>query len=772
MRAKIIGALLAGGALILPSAALAQSSDPRPATAPTPDATVAPATATENVDAQSATPVAQDSAADSGDIVVTAQRREQSILTVPIAISAIGGNTLTTKGITNSANLAAAVPNLQVSSPYGNTQPNFSLRGISVANEYNSNQASPIGVYIDDVYLASRTAHGMGLFDLDRVEVLRGPQGTLFGRNTTGGAINFITKAPTLNGNEGYAEGGFGNFNTYVAQAAIETTMVEDQLGLRISGNYAKGDGQIENVYPGGRDANSQNTLQGRAILRIRPGNGPLDIKLKVYGGRDKGSQAAIHGLLPFRQELGFFQTNENRIGLNRTEAYGASATIAYEFSSRLTFTSITSRDGGKQNLQQAADGSPLDVLDINWRSNFQQFSEEARFNYNGERLKLVGGGFYGYDRVVTDNTFNIGQALGPNVNGGFFQHYRQDRRSYAVFAQGDYDLTSRLTLTLGARYTWDRNQYRDGYAYLFAGDVGGAQLPLATTVPCAGVAGTCPYNPAARYNLDGKNNALTGRVALSYTFDGGTLVYASYNRGYRSGAFNGGGYTSSAGINYIAPERVNAYEVGVKGRYFGMLTLSAAGFYYDYNNQQVQDTRPGPVSFLVNAPKAEVYGGEVEARLRVSPAITFTAAGGYLHSTYKDLTLQGTNLDGNDLPFSPRFTAQGGVDLTLFKNGTNGLTVSPNVAYFSRQYFSPFNDVNAAGTGQLNSELKQGSFAKVNLTAALTIDRFTFKAFANNLLDRKTYAYGLDLRGAGFPYNFLVPSAPRTYGGSVRVAF
>ncbi|WP_294138304.1 TonB-dependent receptor [Sphingomonas sp.] len=772
MKAKIIGALLAGGAFILPSAALAQSSDPRPATAPTPDATVASATAPETVDAQSATPVAQDSAADSGDIVVTAQRREQSILTVPIAISAIGGNTLTTKGITNSANLAAAVPNLQVSSPYGSTQPNFSLRGISVANEYNSNQASPIGVYIDDVYLASRTAHGMGLFDLDRVEVLRGPQGTLFGRNTTGGAINFITKAPTLNGNEGYAEGGFGNFNTYVAQAGIETTMVEDQLGLRISGNYTKGDGQIENVYPGGRDANSQNTLQGRAILRIRPNNGPLDIKLKVYGGRDKGSQAAIHGLLPFRQGLGFFQTNENRIGLNQTEAYGASVTIAYEFSPRLTFTSITSRDGGKQNLQQAADGSPLDVLDINWRSNFQQFSEEARFNYNGDKLKLVGGGFYGYDRVVTDNTFNIGQALGPTVNGGFFQHYRQNRRSYAVFAQGDYDLTSRLTLTLGARYTWDRNQYRDGYAYLFAGDVGGTQLPLATTVPCPGVAGTCAYNPAARYALDGKNNALTGRVALSYTFEGGTLVYASYNRGYRSGAFNGGGYTSSAGINYIAPERVNAYEVGVKGRYFGMLTLSAAGFYYDYNNQQVQDTRPGPVSFLVNAPKAEVYGGEVEARLRVSPALTFTAAGGYLHSTYKDLTLQGTNLDGNDLPFAPRFTAQGGVDLTLFKNGTNGLTVSPSVAYFSRQYFSPFNDVNAAGTGQLNSELKQGSFAKVNLTAALTIDRFTFKAFANNLLDRKTYAYGLDLRGAGFPYNFLVPAAPRTYGGSVRVAF
>jgi len=762
MRARISAALLVGAACVFPFAAQAQSADAGQGTPPTTDATP---------QADAATPI-QDGVS-SGDIIVTAQRRAQSILTVPIAISAIGGDALVTKGITNSANLAVAVPNLQVSSPYGQTQPNFSLRGISVANEYNSNQASPIGVYIDDVYLASRTAHGMGLFDLDRVEVLRGPQGTLFGRNTTGGAINFITKGPSLHGNEGYAEAGYGNFNTFTAQAAVEATMVEDQLGVRIAGNYAKGDGQIHNVYPGGRDGNSQDTLQGRVSLRLRPGNGPLDIKLKVYGGRDQGTQAAIHGLGAFRTGLGFFETNENRIGLNRTEAYGGSATIAYDVSPTVVFTSITSRDGGKQNLQQAADGSPLDILDINWRSSFQQFSEEARFNYNGTRLKLVGGGFYGWDEVITDNRFNIGQAIAPSVNGGFFQHYRQVRRSYAVFAQGDYDLTERLSLTLGARYTWDRSQYRDGYAYLFAGDIGGPETPLATTVPCAGVPGTCPYNSNARFVLDGRNNALTGRVSLNYTFEGGTLVYASYNRGYRSGAFNGGGYTSSAGINYIAPERVNAYEVGLKGRYFNnALTLTMSGFYYDYINQQVQDTRPGPVSFLVNAPKAEVYGVEGEARWRLTPAVTINASAGYLHATYKELTLQNTRLDGNDLPFAPRFTAQGGVDLTLFKVGNNGLTVSPSVAYFSRQYFSPFNDINAVGTGQQNSELQQKGFAKVNLTAALTTGRFTIKAFATNLLNAKTYAYGLDLRGAGFPYNFLVPAAPRTFGGSVRVAF
>jgi len=210
----------------------------------------APAPAWAQTEPQPASDVMQ-------DIVVTAQRRSQSLLDVPLAISAIGGDALANKGITNSASLATAVPNLQVSSPYGSTQPNFSLRGISVANEYNSNQASPVGVYIDDVYIAARTSHGMGLFDLDRIEVLRGPQGTLFGRNTTGGAINFITRAPKLKDSNGYVEAGYGNFNTYKVQAAVETTMVEDELGLRLSGNYEKGDGQIRNVSGSGRDGNS-----------------------------------------------------------------------------------------------------------------------------------------------------------------------------------------------------------------------------------------------------------------------------------------------------------------------------------------------------------------------------------------------------------------------------------------------------------------------------------------------------------------------------------
>lgn len=712
-------------------------------------------------------PPADDGTRD-GDIVVTAQRREQSLLDVPLAVTALGGDTLAERGITNSAQLGDAVPNLQINSPYGNTQPNFSLRGIGVANEYNSNQASPVGVYLDDVYLAPRTSHGMGLFDLDRIEVLRGPQGTLFGRNTTGGAINFITKKPDLSGANGYAQVGYANFNTFTAQGAAEATLAEDVAGLRVAVNYAKGDGQIKNVFAGGRDAASVDTLQGRVSLRVKPTE-TLDIVLRAYGGRDRGTQAAVHGLQPFRTGLGFFETNENRVGENRTDAWGFSGNVSLELSDTLSLTSITSYDGGKQNLQQAADGSPLDILDINWRSQYRQFSQELRANYDGDGITFVGGLFYGWDRNITDNTFNL--PLPPA--GGFFQHYRQVRKSYAVFGQADIDLADRLVLTLGARYTKDKSRYDDAFAYLFVGAIGAPQTPIATTVPCAGVAGTCAYDPNARFALADTNNALTGRVALSYTFDSGMLLYASYNRGYRAGAVNGGGYTSSSGINYIEPERVNAYEVGIKGRAGGrLLTYAASAFYYDYSNQQLQDTRAGPVSFLVNAPASEVYGLEVETTLRPVDGFRIDASLGWLHSKYKELTLQGADLSGNVLPFAPKLTAQLGFEWDVVDVAGGTITFAPNMAYSSQQYFSPFNEIDAPGTPQVNSELQQGANAKVNASLSWSNDALTIRAFANNLFDRKTYGYGLDLRGAGFPYNFLVPSAPRTYGVSLRYSF
>lgn len=707
------------------------------------------------------------------DIIVTAQRRSQSIQSVPLAITALSGEQLASKGITNSSELGQVVPNLQVNSAFGETEPNFSMRGISVANEYNSNQVSPIGVYVDDVNMVSRASQGIGLYDLDRVEVLRGPQGTLFGRNTTGGAINLVTRTPTLSGARGYAEAGYGNYNTYHAQGAFETTLIPDQLGFRIAANYKNGDGRFKNVFPGARDAGSVNNIQVRATLRFRPGAGPLDITLKAYGGRSKGSQQAVYGLGAFRDGLGFFEINENRMGENRTSAYGGSAKISYELSPEFTLTSITAYGKSSLATPDSADGAPIDILYLPQYAKFRQFSEEARVNYESSSVKAVAGLFYGWDKSVVDNTFHIADVIAPGVNGGFFQHFNQVRRSYAAFAQADVNITNKLVATVGLRYTADRARYNDGYAYLFLGEFDGPQLPLATTVPCVTAPGTCPYDPSARYNIRGRNNALTGRAALTYTFDSGTLVYASYSRGYRSGAFNGGGYTISSGITYIDPEYVNAYEAGVKGRFLDRkLTVALAGFYYDYKNQQLQDTRPGPVSFLLNAPKAQSYGVEAEATFKVASTLSINGSVGYLRATYKELTLSGTRLDGNDLPFAPRWTAHGGFDWSPFTIAQGTVTFSPSVDYSSRQFFSPYNAVNAVGTAQVNSELLQKGFAKVNASLSWTRGNISVKGWVQNLFQRKTLIYGLDLRQAGFPFNYIVPAAPRTYGGTVRFTF
>lgn len=241
-------------------------------------------------------------ATSSDDIVVTAQRREQSMLSVPIAITAVTGAALANAGVSDSSQLATVVPNLQINSAYGKTQPNFSLRGIGVGNEYSANQASPIGVYIDDAYIASRTSQGAQLYDLERIEVLRGPQGTLFGRNTTGGAINMITRKPDLSGSSGYVEASYGNYDTLHGQAALETTLVEDQLGIRIAANYDRNDPTFRNLIPGKPSPNGGTSYSGRVQLRWKPVP-ELDVLLKAYGSKDKLTQGALHSVGASRRE-------------------------------------------------------------------------------------------------------------------------------------------------------------------------------------------------------------------------------------------------------------------------------------------------------------------------------------------------------------------------------------------------------------------------------------------------------------------------------------
>ncbi len=377
------------------------------------------------------------------EIIVTAQKRSENLQDVPAAISAIDGNAMLAKGIVETTDLMGALPNLQVTSPYGKTQPNFSLRGVGVANEFSASTASAVGVYVDEVYQSFRASHGQQLYDLERVEVLRGPQGTLYGRNTTGGAINFITRKPSLQGTNGFITAGYGNRNTFDIEGASELTFADDRAGIRFAGTYTKGDGYTRNPVDG-RKYGGQDSVAGRISLRFKPSE-TIDINLKVYAAKNDALQDLPYGIgylagrsnaggysrFAPRPELGGRLLKQNEVqadtgGTYFTASKGFSLSVEAELSDNLTLTSITGFDRSDYQLSPFdCDGSPIDICAIRYRSDSDNFNQDLRLNYDGDKLKIIGGLYYGKDTIDTVNEpdffgFLKPILLGAGVPGGF----------------------------------------------------------------------------------------------------------------------------------------------------------------------------------------------------------------------------------------------------------------------------------------------------------------------------------------------------------------
>jgi iron complex outermembrane receptor protein len=705
------------------------------------------------------------------EIVVTAQRRSESLLTVPIAVSVLSGDELLKHGVTQVRNLASIVPNLQVNDSTGGSEPNFTLRGVGLGNDYSSNQASPVGVYADDAYLAFRATYGAQMFDLERVEVLRGPQGTLYGRNTTGGAINFITRKPELAGSNGSVELSYGNFQTSRADAAVEVTPVDGVFGIRGAVSFEQHDGFIENKFPGGSDLATGNVLRGRIAARLQPSD-ELDINLRVFGERTHQMQpgvfqlgAAPNAVNPItgygRGDLDFFAVDSDHPHRNEVKTHGAALTVKYDLNDAVSLQSLTSYDEASSLFGQDVDGSPINLLETIFDSDYSEFNQELRLSYTGDALRLQTGAFYGRDRITVANRYalfgfleQLGVPADPALTTGggtIIQDYKQIRTSKAVFGQADFELVENLTATLGGRYTWDDAEYRDGTAFI--GDY--HYVPLVQTI------GT----PGAPLNQDGSNSAFTGRAALTYTFQSDRIAYASYSRGYRAGTFNGSGYFSPAQISFVEPEEVDAYEVGAKGRFFdSVLTVAAAVFHYDYTNQQLQDV-VGPVAFLRNAGGSTLQGAEIEAAVRIAPAARFTANVGYVDSEYDSLVLSGTDLSGNELPFTPAVTATGRLDITLHNVAGGELVLTPSVTYTGSQFFTPYNEL--AGNGPV----RQDSYTLVDASVEWRSGPWTARIWGRNLSDEEAFVYGNNFVSA-FGYYYFNQNQPRTFGASIRRDF
>ena len=733
-------------------------------------------------DALPQNPAPQDptNSSSAGDIVVTAQRRSESILKVPIAVSSLSQGDLTKRGITNAISLAGQVPSLQVNSPYGDSMPNFTLRGIGVGNEHNFNQASPVGVYFDDAYISARVAHGLGLFDLERIEVLAGPQGTLYGRNTTGGAINFISRKPSLSGNNGYVDMGYGSFNTYTADGAIETTLSEGKVGLRLAFNYARGDGYIKNRAPGQPDADSTNSVAGRAILRVKPTE-RLDITIKGTIGKSDPTQAGIYnqgvgpdGLSPLQgtsraaKGLSFFETDSPRLGESYVYGYGGLINIKYALSDTLSLFSLTSYDHVDQRFTQEGTGLEsatafTQLLDTQYGNRFNMFNQELRASYTGDTTKLQAGLYYGYDKDESDSYYWL-------VNGAsnIHQIYDQVRRSSAIFAQGDQKL-GHFNVTVGLRYTWDKLKYQNYASYL-----GPAALNDGTRNTSIFPFDASPayflgsFNPATGGYTSGptlrKNSkALTARAAINYEFNGGQIVYASYSRGYRGASFCGQCFTGP--ITSTEPEKVDAYEIGAKGKFLdSALTLSIAAFLMKYKNQQINEVN-GANTILENVKSAQIKGIEFDVGLRPVSTLRIGVNGSLLDPKYKDGQLLFGNISGFQMAYAPKFQMSAHADWELVKFENGSVSFSPSVVYTSKVFYSPYENTN-------NQQfLHQNGNAKVNAQLSWDASHFTARVWVKNLLESKTFADGLDLTGA-FGYDYLIPTPPRTFGASFGYRF
>lgn len=714
-----------------------------------------------------------------GEIVVTAQRRAESLMKVPVAVSALTTNDLARQGITSTFALSASVPSLQVTSAFGEAQPNFTMRGIGVGNEYGANQVSPVGVYTDDNYLSARTMHGLQLYDLERIEAVRGPQGTLYGRNTTGGAINFISVKPNLEaGTRGYVEVGYGRFREVRAQAAIEGTLVDEVLGFRASANFVQADGYVKNIFPGQPDANSKDSLAGRLIIRARPSD-KVDITLKLTGSKGKPTQAAAYHLndgsgvsayLRSDDNLSFFETNQPDLGRNDVANAGAQLTVNVELSDEFSLQSLTGYDWSRQHLTQEGSGTPVvGFLQTHYGDTYKQLNQELKLMFQTDQTNLQAGAYYGWDQINNIDRYRLIKVL------YFYQHYKQVRRSYAAFAQLNQKIGDHLGFTVGLRYTKDSNRHSEAYSFL-------TQFADPATSPAFSTYDFNPADPnaAAIVFTHGSilpngtivpdaaqkrtSSKLTGKVGVDYTFDSGTMVYGHFSRGYRAGSFASQFYGGNP-IDFVAPEKVDAYELGLKTRFLdGRATLTAAAFLTKYKNQQLNEVI-GTTGFIRSAPGSTIKGVEMEIAARPIPTLSANLGLTYLEATYDKLTLSGTNLDGNTLPNAPKFTLNAGFDWTAAELGAGKIVFSPNLTYTSKQYFSPFN--NKAGNFNLNAP----SNVMLDATLGWESDNLELRVWATNILNKKLFMYGLNLRDA-FGYDYMLHAPPRSYGVTAKYRF
>ena len=565
------------------------------------------------------------------EIVVTAQRRVESAQNVGIAMSVLSGQSLAQKSISYVNDLQNAVPSLQVEPAFGSSQPQFRLRGVGFI-DYTSNNTSPVGVSLDGVAFALPIQTQGQLFDIDRVEVLRGPQGTLYGRNTTGGEINFISNRPTAEPHAGFSLE-YGSHNELNAQGFVSGGIADGLMGRLAVATEQGGAWQRNRIT--GQTLGDRDKIAVRGQLQWDP-SAAVDFRLAVHGAQDKSDEQGLYLLQPDtpRGSITAIPADTSRYAtgweLNPTFAkligIGANSKPGLDNSNDgldltanidlggIKLTAITAYNKLIRREYADWDATQFDDSDEYLNSDLDVFSQELRLAANDGSFGWVAGLFYSNE----DLRENFYSDLTDRLGGIAVTTYEQVANSLGVFAQGNYQFTDTLKATLGVREDHESREliglntaFLPGPPSLTGGALGGS---ITSNLP-------------------------SGKAELDYKPLLSTLLYASISRGVKSGGFTAHNTVIAPSADPFQPEKLTAYEIGVKSDATGTLRVNTSVYYYRYRDQQIlgkvfDATSQSFIGRFVNA-NSRISGGEMDLEWRPLPGISISQYAGFAEGYY-----------------------------------------------------------------------------------------------------------------------------------------
>ena len=660
-----------------------------------------------------AAPAAAQAEAPSDEIVVTANKREQSINDVGLSITAATGDSMVTKGIMSPTDLGKIVPGLTVQPSPFNT-PVYTLRGVGFYETTLS--ASPtVAVYTDEIALPfSATTRGAA-FDIERVEVLKGPQGTLFGQNTTGGAINYIVAKPTDHLTAG-SDLSFGRFSTFDVQGFVSGP-VSENIKARLAVRTIQS-GAWQQSYTRNDSLGKQNMWQGRFLVDIQASD-RLKLSINLNGWRDRGdTQAAqlidddcagslagtcgspdafnyhVYPRAPQNDRAADWSYGIFGRPLRRNDTfYQASLRADYELSDHLTLTSISAYSHYKTDSVQDFDGASYFSADTNTTGHINNFAQELRVAGKYDHLNFLIGA--NYNRATTYDRLFYNFSQGPSSNPLYmipgaprgqltYNDSAQNTRDIGLFFNAEYEIAHHLTLIGGARYNDSRRS--------FAGcthDFGGGTAVWWNAIFGTNVkTGECitfdpnfvPYGPSQLYQNLNEHN-ISWNVGINYKTEGGTLLYTRVAKGFKAGSFPTASVASYRGYAPVKQESVLSYEAGFKAPIGGRaLELTGAAFYYDYKDKQLRGRLPDPVfgtlDGLVQVPKSRLWGFEGSLLARPTHGLTVSLGATYINTKVTNFTGYNafgvlSNFAGQQFPYAPKFILTGDAEYKVPVGGS-----------------------------------------------------------------------------------------------------